>query len=134
MAYCNMSPGFNITLGPTDIVKMLVPPGIPIPVPAINMGFWMTGVPPVVMVLIDGLPAQNLASMVAVTPIDDELGPLGGLISQVIVSLQKALIGNPMVLQEGMPALQELLTTTTGNLINTIADNTLNAQFQVLGG
>lgn len=127
----NMGPGANITPGPIDVCKILVV--VPIPVPCINMGMWMTGVPPVVMILIDGLPAMNIMSMVMVTPIDDPTGPLGGLVSEVIVGIQKALLGNPLILQEGGPALEVLLTQTTANLINAEAAAMIPSQFQVIG-
>jgi hypothetical protein len=93
------------------------------------MGFYITGAPPCITVVLEFLPGCNILYIILVTPIDDEDGPMGGEVSQTIVEIQKPLTGDPTVLFDGAPACVEGVTMGPGNLINTIVDNEMNVQF-----
>lgn len=127
MAYANMT-GIVMSAGPSDIMKILYGP-VPGPLPCINTAFFMMAVPPVPVIIADGLPAVNIMAVVVISPIADEPGFLLGVISEMMIGLAKLLSGMPTVLALGMPMAVEGLTAGISNVVNTPVDLIVVMQF-----
>ncbi|MBF0469873.1 MAG: DUF4150 domain-containing protein [Gammaproteobacteria bacterium] len=93
-----------------DVCKVPVPSPagpIPTPMPFPNIALGNTAVPNQTKLMIMGMPAHNLMTMIPMTS-GDEAGLLGGLVSQMIKGPCKHLKGSTKMMIMGIPATRML--------------------------
>jgi len=106
-----------MTEGPLDICKFPVLE-VPVPMPFENEAtFAMADGCPVAFFM--GMPACNMISMIELSE-DDEEGIEGGLISETIMELVMIDDGSPVLLIEGLPAVDMGISMTMHNLENAV--------------
>ncbi len=106
---CNKGVGMN--MGFPDVC--LTPAGpVPIPVPYPNMAMNAMAVPFVPTILVSFMPALNMMSKIPLT-----LGDQPGVANPLFMQMGAYTMGNPIVLLQGLPAVN-LTCLTTGNNMN----------------
>lgn len=108
----------NSQMGGQDItfpdVCRTPPVGVPIPYP--NFAFGNMGVPAAYNVLILGAPAHNVGTTVPIT-FGDELGLMGGMVSQVLKAPSRHTACAATVLLGGLPATR-MSSASLQNVVN----------------
>jgi carboxyl-terminal processing protease len=91
----------------------LTPAGpVPVPIPYPNMGMNAMAVPFLPTILLSFMPALNMLSTIPLT-----LGDQPGCANPLFMEMGAYTVGNPVVLLEGLPAVN-LTCPTTGNMMN----------------
>lgn len=104
-----------MNMGFPDVCLTPLGPDIaPIPYP--NISTTLMGIPTVPNILIDGMPAQNMLSMVTFSQGDDT-GVLGGVASGMEMGPTIPLLGAETVLANGIP-MTRLTSTNIQNMTN----------------
>ncbi|OQY58537.1 MAG: hypothetical protein B6245_11325 [Desulfobacteraceae bacterium 4572_88] len=111
-----------------DVCLTMIGP-VPVPIPYPNMGMWMMGVPPYPKVLLCGMPAHNMGTMVPMTIGD--LPGFAGVMSGTVMMMGRVLIPSFGVFYGPMPAIK-MTSMTMQNLINCFGMILVPAQFKVL--
>lgn len=120
-----------LSLGFPDVCIVPVGP-VPVPTPFPNIAVSATAIPSQFNVLIDGMPAHNLAT---INPISngDEAGVLLGVASHMIIGPMRTVLGSVKVFMGGPPVTRMLdLTSHNGLLPNAPGVTLTPAQFSVL--
>lgn len=90
----------------------LTPIVVPVPIPYPNFALNIMAVPAAYNVLVSGMPALNMSSIVPLT-LADEPGIELGVLSGMVMGPQRALLGSFTTLVDGMPATR--LTSMTAH-------------------
>lgn len=131
--FANCSLG-GMDMGMPDVCLTPAPPiPSPVPVPYPNMAQLLMAIPPTAClnVLIDFMPAHNLATTIPVSN-GDEAGVNGGVASGTIMGPARNLMGSTKVIYGGLPATR-MLDPAMQNLTNVPAGRTMvPSQFKVI--
>ena len=104
----------GVSLGFPDVC--LTPSPAPVPIPYPNIALGPTAIPNVVNVLIMGMPAHNMGTVVPLTN-GDNAGVSLGVASGTVMGQQRHLTGAFTVLVYGLPATR-LTSVSLGNSTN----------------
>ena len=115
--------GPGLSLAPADLCKTL-PAGIPAPFP--NTALNAAVVPGYFTIMITGLPELNMASVHPVT-VGDEVGVLGGVVSQTIVGPCMCTLPSMVCFVGGTPVWR-LTALTVQNVCNAPGVTTVPSQ------
>jgi len=107
---CNKGVGMN--MGFPDVCLTPAPPGPPVPIPYPNIAMHAMAAPFAPNVLLTMMPALNIGSIIPMTS-----GMEPGLAHPLYKQMGMFLVGNPLVLVNGLPGVS-LTTPTTGNMAN----------------
>lgn len=107
---CNQ--GAGISQGFPDVCLTPAPPGPPVPIPYPNIAMHAMAAPACVTILLSGLPALNMGSIIPMT-----MGMEPGVANPLYMQLGMFTMGVPTVLLEGLPAVT-LTSPTMGNAGN----------------
>lgn len=113
--YACMLDGMCETTGPLDICKIMYGP-VPGVIPCEDMGMWLMAVGEL-DVLIVGMPACNLISIIELSEADED-GLLGGVVSGIFMGPVMIEMGCPIFLINGMFAGSMGESMSLQNLIN----------------
>jgi len=105
--------GLGMSLGFPDVCKT---PPLAVPVPLPNMAMNITAVPTYYTVMILAQPELNIGATCAISN-GDEVGLMGGLISNIIMGPGRAMMGSLTYNVGGLPSWR-LTAPTMQNLIN----------------
>ncbi len=120
-------PGMN--LGFPDVCLTPVGP-VPVPIPYPNISLTPMGLPAAYNILLEGLPAHNLATMVPLSN-GDNTGVGLGVASGLVMGPTRALTGAFTVLHGGVPATR-MTSMNMQNLTNCAGLSLVPGQFKVL--
>lgn len=112
-----------------DVCKVLTPAG-PVPTPFPNIGMPPMGNSPASKVLVSGMPALTKASKIPISN-GDQLGTLGGVVSNKVMGEVEFIVGSAKVKFEGQPAVR-LSTPTKHNAGNTVGSVLVPSQTKVV--
>src|ERR1700734_2370282 len=103
--------GVGMNIGFPDVC--LTPAGpVPVPIPYPNMAMNAMAVPFVPTILVSFMPALNMMSKIPLT-----LGDQPGVATPLFMQMGAYTMGNPIVMLQGLPAVN-LTCLTTGNNMN----------------
>ena len=107
---CSVAGGQAMAVPDTCLTP--APPAPPVPIPYPNMAMLNLATGFVVKVMVGGMPALNMQSMVSITS-GDEAGVSGGVASGTFIGPAKFLKGSSKVMFGGQPSVR--VTDTTGH-------------------
>ena len=118
----------GVSLGFPDVC--LTPSPAPVPIPYPNSALGPTAIPNVVNVLIMGMPAHNMGTVVPLTN-GDNAGVSLGVASGTVMGQQRHLTGAFTVLVYGLPATR-LTSVSLGNSTNAPGARIVPSQANVM--
>lgn len=118
----------GVSLGFPDVC--LTPSPAPVPIPYPNIALGPTAIPNVVNVLIMGMPAHNMGTVVPLTN-GDNAGVSLGVASGTVMGRQRHLTGAFTVLVYGLPATR-LTSVSLGNSTNAPGARIVPSQANVM--
>ncbi len=124
--------GMALNMAFPDVVRAPAPPLPFIPVPAPDMSFGSTVIPGTAAMncLVSFTPAHHIMSMPALSN-GDQIGPLGGMLSQIIMGPTRHNTCSFKTFMGCMPVTR-MCDMTTQNLINTVGLTVTPAQIGVM--
>lgn len=105
--------GLGMSMALPDVCKT---PPFAIPAPFPNMAMNAMAIPTYYTVLIMGQPELNIGAMYAISS-GDEGGTMGGVVSQIIIGMGRAMLGSMTYNVGGMPSWR-VTAPTIQNMMN----------------